>query len=106
MFESLLPTVTSVGGGFLIGLALGFFLKKILKILMFIAGGLVALLLYLVQQQIISVNIAKLEDSFTLIFPSLVSIFDNVTHIGDTASVEIPMASGLSAGFTFGLMKG
>ena len=63
--ESLIPIGTSVGGGFLIGALLGYFLKKIVKILMFVAGGIVGLLLYLQQQQIISVNIEKLETSST-----------------------------------------
>jgi len=57
--ESLIPTITSIGGGFFIGLILGYFLKKIIKILMFVAGGIVALLLYLQQQQVISVDLIK-----------------------------------------------
>jgi uncharacterized membrane protein (Fun14 family) len=52
--ESLIPTITLMGGGFFIGIVLGYFVKKIIKILMFVAGGIVGLLLYLQQQQIIS----------------------------------------------------
>jgi uncharacterized membrane protein (Fun14 family) len=47
--ESLIPTITSMGAGFFIGLVLGYFVKKIVKILMFVAGGIVGLLLYLQQ---------------------------------------------------------
>ena len=43
--ESIIPTVTSVGGGFFAGIIVGYFLKKIIKIIMFVAGGVVALLL-------------------------------------------------------------
>ena len=43
--DSLIPVTTSVGGGFFIGLVLGYFVKKIVKILMFVAGGIVGLLL-------------------------------------------------------------
>ncbi len=61
--ENLIPVAISVGGGFFIGVLLGYFIKKIIKILMFVAGGILGLLLYLQQQQIISVNMEKLETS-------------------------------------------
>jgi len=104
--EGIIPTITSVGGGFFIGLTVGYFLKKIIKILMFAAGGIVALLLYLQQQQVISVDVEKMEASLNFIFNSVASSFDNITQIGDITSLGIPIAGGLSAGFTIGLMKG
>ena len=52
--ESLIPTATSLGAGFFAGIMLGYFVKKVLKILVFVAGGLIGILLYLQQQQIIS----------------------------------------------------
>jgi len=42
--ESLIPTTTSIAGGFFIDVLLGYFAKKVIKILMFIAGGIVGLL--------------------------------------------------------------
>jgi len=104
--ESLFPTVTSVGGAFLIGILLGYFVKKVIKILMFVTGGLVGILLYLQQQQIISVNIERLEASLAFILNSTVSSFDNITRTGDTVTLGIPLAGGLSAGLAIGLMKG
>jgi uncharacterized membrane protein (Fun14 family) len=103
--ESLIPIATSVGGGFFIGILLGYFVKKIIKILLFVAGGIVGLL-YLQQQQIISVNLEKLEESSTFIFTSLASSFDNITQFGDATSLGIPLTGGLSAGFAIGIMKG
>ena len=73
--ESLIPTITSVGGGFFIGIILGYFLKKIIKILMFVAGGIVGLLLYLQQQQILSFNMEKLGTSSTPILTTLAPNF-------------------------------
>ena len=105
-FESLVPTATSIGGGFFIGILLGYFVKKIIKILMFAAGGIVGLLLYLQQEKIISVNMEKLQDSSAIILNSMASSFDKMTQIGDTASLVIPLAGGLSAGLAVGLMKG
>ena len=103
--DNLIPFATSVGGGFFIGLVLGYFVKKIVKILMFVAGGIVGLLLYLQQQQILSVNIEKLETSYTAILTSLPSTFDKMTQIGDFTSIGIPLTASIAAGFTVALAK-
>jgi uncharacterized membrane protein (Fun14 family) len=104
--EGLIPTVTSVSGGFFIGVVLGYFVKKITKILMFAAGGIVGLLLCLQQQEIITVNLEKLENSSTIILNSVATSFENITQIGDAASLGIPLTGGLSAGLVIGFMKG
>jgi len=104
--ENLIPTVTSVSGGFFIGITLGYFLIKIIKILMFVAGGIVALLLYLQQQQVISVDVYKMEASSTFIFNSLASSFDKMTQTSDLTTLGFPLAGGLSAGLAIGFMKG
>jgi len=104
--EILIPTVTSIGGGFFIGIMLGYFVKKIIKILMFVVGGIIGLLLYLQQQQIISVNMENLEDSSTFIFASITSSFDKMTQLGDATSLGIPLSASITVGFTLGLVKG
>ena len=104
--ESIMPTITTVGGGFFAGIILGYFLKRIIKILMFIAGGIVALLLYLQQQQVISVDVEKMEASSTFIFNLVASSFDKMTQTGDMATLGIPLAGGLSVGFAIGFVKG
>jgi uncharacterized membrane protein (Fun14 family) len=104
--EGLIPTVTSIGGGFFIGVLIGFFVKKIIKIMMFVAGGIVALLLYLQQQEVISVDVDKIGASSTFIFNSVASYFDKMTQTGNMATLGIPLAGGLSAGLAIGLMKG
>jgi len=103
--ENVTPILTSSVGGFFIGIILGYFAKKIIKILMFIAGGLIALLLYLQQQQIISVNIDKLENSSTFILTSIASSFDTITQTGYTNSLAIPLTASMTAGFAVGFMK-
>ena len=106
MSETIITTLTSIGGGFFTGIILGYFLKKIIKILMFVTGGIVALLLYLQQQQVISVDVEKMEASSTFIFNSVTSSFDKMTQTGDMAILGIPLAAGLSAGIAIGLAKG
>jgi uncharacterized membrane protein (Fun14 family) len=104
--ETIIPTVTTIGGGFFIGLIGGYFLKKIIKIIMFIGGGIVALLLYLQQQQVISVDVGKMEPSSTFIFNSLAFSIDKMTQTGDMSTLGIPLVGGLSAGFAIGFVKG
>ena len=104
--ETLIPIATTMGGGFFIGTIVGYFVKKIIKLLMLIAGGIVGIILYLQQQQIISLNIEKLEHSLTLILNLVFSSFDNITQIGDTRFLGLPMVGSISAGFAIGLMKG
>jgi len=82
-----------------------YFVKKIVKILMFVAGGIVGLLLYLQQQQIISVNLEKLETSSMAILTSLASTFDKMTQIGYFTSIGIPLTASIAAGFTVALAK-
>ena len=106
MSETFITTVTSIGGGLFTGIILGYFLKKIIKILMFVAGGIVALLLYLQQQQLISVDVEKMEASSTFIFNLVASSFDKMTQSGDMATLGIPLAGGLSAGLAIGFVKG
>lgn len=105
-FENLISIATSVGVGFLIGALLGYFLKKMIKILMFVTGGIVGLLLYLQQQEIISVNIQKLEASSTFILTSIASSFDKMTQLGDATSLGIPLTASMAAGFTLAFVKG
>src|SRR5437867_1161405 len=103
--ESLIPIATSIGGGFFIGLVLGYFVKKIVKILMFVAVGIVGLLHYLQQQQIISVNLEKLGTSSTAILTSVASTIDKMTQVGDFTSIGIPLTASIAAGFTVALAK-
>jgi len=105
IIESLIPTAASIGGGFFAGLLLGYFVKRVIKILMFVAGGIVGLLLYLQQQQIISLNVERLEGSSTFILSTLSSSFDKTTQIGDMSSLGIPLAASIAAGFTVALAK-
>jgi uncharacterized membrane protein (Fun14 family) len=105
IIEGLIPTSASIGGGFFIGILLGYFVKKVTKILIFVAGGIVSLLVYLQQQQIISVEHGKLETSVTLILSNLSSSIDKITQTGDISSLGIPLSASMTAGFTLALAK-
>lgn len=104
--EDLIPTVASVSGGFFIGVVLGYFVKKIIKVLMFIVGGIVGLLLYLQQLKVISVHIENLESSSIFVLNSVASSIDKTNQIGDANFLGVPLVGGLSAGFAVGFLKG
>ena len=72
---------------------------------MFVTGGIIALLLYLQYQQIISVNMARLEGLSAFILTSMASPFDKMSQIGDVTSLGIPLTASMTAGFTVGFMK-
>jgi uncharacterized membrane protein (Fun14 family) len=105
ILANLIPTTASIAGGFFIGILLGYFAKKVIRILMFVAGGIVGLLLYLQQQQIISVDQGRLEGSLTLVLTNLFSSFDKMTQVGDLTSIGIPLTASIAAGFTVALVK-
>ena len=54
-----------MSGGFMIGLAVGYALKKSLKILLFLLGGMVILLFVLENQHIIVIDKHGLESSIS-----------------------------------------
>jgi uncharacterized membrane protein (Fun14 family) len=60
--ENIESIARSVGLGGITGFLLGYFIRKIIKIILFAVGGLLALLMYLQYQGLITVNMAKIEN--------------------------------------------
>ena len=101
--ESIFPLATTVGGGFLSGILLGYFIKKVIKILMFIFGGIITLLLLLQYQGMITINMSKLESSASWLMNSLSSL-----QLSNSINVDIltaPLTGSISAGFILGFLK-
>ena len=69
--DSLGPVATTVGGGFFVGVLIGYAVKKVIKLVAIIVGLFLARLAYLQSQQIANINWNKLqtvaEDSNTTI---------------------------------------
>ena len=63
--ENIYPIAGTSGGGFFASFLIGYFIKKVIKILMFVFGGILALLMYLQFQGIIDVkiNLDKIQSS-------------------------------------------
>jgi uncharacterized membrane protein (Fun14 family) len=105
---------TIVGGGFFGGVLIGYFLRKIIRILMFVLGGILTLLLYLQYQGIVSINIDKLQASINGILNSISNIGTADTSIIPLGQIipfplsdlSIPLTGSIAAGFTVGIMRG
>src|SRR5256714_9891849 len=59
--SNIMPFVSTIGFGGIVGFLIGFMLKRIMKILAVIAGVFFAALLYLESQHIVNVNWDKLQ---------------------------------------------
>jgi uncharacterized membrane protein (Fun14 family) len=121
IIDSLAPTAATLGGGFFVGVLVGYALKKVIKMVAVIVGLFLAGLAYLQHQQIVNINWNKLqtisEGTITTLanlstqIPGISSSVDS-SHAAATASslamtsFGIPLTVSMSAGFTIGFMKG
>jgi uncharacterized membrane protein (Fun14 family) len=119
IIESFGPAAATMGGGFFVGVLIGYALKKVIKLVAVIAGLFLAGLAYLQYNQIATISwnrlqtvaegaITTLSNAITQI-PAISSNADG--HAAATASLAmtsfgIPLTGSMSAGFTIGFMKG
>jgi uncharacterized membrane protein (Fun14 family) len=118
--ESFVPNAATMGGGFFVGILIGYALKKVIKIVSVIVGLFLAGLAYLQYHQIANINWNKLQ---TVLSEGAITTLSNViiiqipgfgdsSHAASTASslamtsFGIPLTGSISAGFTIGFMKG
>src|SRR5215211_401556 len=115
--ESLGSTAATMGGGFFIGILIGYALKKVIKLLAVIVGLFLAGLAYLQYHQVANINWNKLqqvsEDAITILSNVIVpmSAFGDSSHTATASSLSmtsfgIPLTGSMSAGFTIGFIKG
>ena len=120
--ESFAPTAATMGGGFFVGVLIGYALKKVIKLLAVIVGLFLAGLAYLQYHQIANINWNKLqtvsEGTITTVSNAIIIHIPGInlgsadSHAAATASslamtsFGIPLTGSMSAGFTIGFMKG
>jgi uncharacterized membrane protein (Fun14 family) len=105
---------TSIGIGGFLGFLTGYAIKKIIKIIIVVAGLLVGIMYYLQYNGLIALNWAKFEatlgnaltnfNGFSLNTPFLPGISDQI--LDAISNSGIPLTGGFAAGFAFGLSKG
>jgi uncharacterized membrane protein (Fun14 family) len=131
--NNIVPLVSTIGFGGIVGFLVGFALKRIMKILAVIAGVFFAALLYLESQHIVNVNWDKLQ----IISNSILSTITTTTNATSTtggggmgaiqaflgnnstgaanailpitstmANLGIPLTGSTAIGLTLGFLKG
>jgi uncharacterized membrane protein (Fun14 family) len=120
-FDNISSYATTIGGGFFVGVLIGYALKKVIKIVAVILGLFLAGLAYIQYHQIDNINWNKLqtisEDAITTLSNAIIQI-PGIINSGDSShaaatasslamtSFGIPLTGSMSAGFTIGFMKG
>jgi uncharacterized membrane protein (Fun14 family) len=133
--SSIMPFVSTVGFGGIVGFLVRFMLKRIMKILAVIAGVFFAALLYLESQHIVNVDWDKLQIISNNVLSAITTtanatsttsggvgagpiqaILGNnstaaaATHIlpitSTMANLGIPLTGSTAMGFTIGILKG
>jgi uncharacterized membrane protein (Fun14 family) len=118
--ESFGPTAATIGGGFFVGILIGYALKKVIKLLAVIVGLFLAGLAYLQYHQIANINWNKLqtvsEGTITTVSNAIIMHIPGFGDSSHTAaatvsslaltSFYIPFTGSMSAGFTIGFIKG
>jgi uncharacterized membrane protein (Fun14 family) len=118
--ESFGPTGAAVGGGFFVGVLIGYALKKVIKLVSVIVGLFLAGLAYLQSQEIANINWNKLQH---ISEPTITTLSNLITQIPGNSSTsdvhaaatsssllsmtifDIPLTGSISAGFTIGFIK-
>jgi uncharacterized membrane protein (Fun14 family) len=129
--SNIMPFVSTIGFGGIVGFLIGFMLKRIMKILAVIAGVFFAALLYLESQHIVNVNWDKLQTISNSVL-STITTTSNATSTGGVgvgpiqaflgnnstvasilpimsttmANLGIPLTGSTTMGFTIGFLKG
>ena len=118
-FDSFGTSAATMGGGFFVGILIGYALKKVIKLVAVIVGLFLAGLAYLQYHQIANINWNKLqtvsEGAITTLANAIIMQIPGISGDGHAAatasslsmtSFGIPLTGSISAGFTIGFMKG
>jgi uncharacterized membrane protein (Fun14 family) len=96
--NDLMPFVSTIGGGFFIGLPTGYAIKKIIKIAAVIVGLFIAVLAYFEYQRIIDVNWAKIQtvsqNDLGRIANTIIQISNNIGagNTGTLSNLRFPLS--------------
>ncbi len=105
----------TVGGGFVVGVLVGYAVKKVLKLIAVVAGLFLAGLAYLEYQHIFNINWSKLDiashntlSTITNAMTQVQGLDSGTSHSAALAltNVGIPLTGSMSMGFAIGFMKG
>ena len=103
----------TIGGGFFVGILIGYALKKVVKIVAIVVGLFFAGLAYLQYQQIVAINWNKIPQISHNVVTTLANATTQIPgfnsgHSADIAisNFGIPLTGSMSVGFTIGFIRG
>ena len=113
--ENIYPILSTIGGGFFVGILIGYALKKVVKIVAIVVGLFFAGLAYLQYQQIVNIDWNKLQPvsqnaALTLLnatkyIPGLTNVSGHTTNL-TMSDFGIPLTGSMAVGFTLGFVRG
>ena len=105
----------TIGGGFFVGILIGYALKKVVKIVALVVGLFFAGLAYLQYQQIVNIDWTKLQPvsqnaamtvlNATKYIPGPNTIIGHTTNL-TMLDLGVPLTGSLAAGLAIGFMRG
>jgi uncharacterized membrane protein (Fun14 family) len=109
--DTLTSMSATIGGGFFVGLLVGYALKKVIKMLAIVVGLFLAGLAYLQYQQIATIHWHRLEGAIAKLAATAATTTSTITDnnsvtVAAMSNFGIPLTSSMSIGFTIGFMKG
>ncbi len=115
--ENFGPAAATLGGGFLVGVLIGYALKKVISIAAVIVGLFLSGLAFLQYHQIASINWNKLQTVSEGAITTLSNAIIQIQSSGDghaatiasslsMTSFGIPLTGSISAGYTIGFING
>ena len=108
------PMVSTIGGGFFVGILIGYALKKVVKLVAIVVGLFSAGLAYLQYQQTVNIDWNKLQPvlqnaafvlNVTKYIPGLNNVSSQTTNL-TISNFGIPLTGSMALGFTVGFMRG
>ena len=117
-FDNIGSYSSTVGGGFFVGILIGYALKKVIKLVAIIVGLFLAGLAFLQYHQIANINWNKLQTVSEGAITTLSNAITQIQSSGDdhaaaatasslaNTSFGIPLTGSMSAGFIIGFIKG
>src|SRR5918996_5170196 len=94
--ETFGPTATILGGGFFVGVLIGYALKKVIKIVAVVVGLFLAGLAYLQSQQIANINWNKLQQVSEGALTILANVTTQIPGISGDGHAAVATASSLA----------
>jgi uncharacterized membrane protein (Fun14 family) len=109
------PFIGTIGGGFFVGILIGYALKKVVKIAAIVVGLFFTGLAYLQYQQIVNIDWNKLQPvsqnaaltvlNVTRYIPGLTNVSSHTTNL-TMSDFGIPLTASLAMGFAMGFVRG